>query len=172
MDCEWLTYSLVSKVMMMRMGLLFMPPTQLLLHMKLYRIVVNSVPTWNTKQWIPQMNGTEGFKFFCWFNCCFSLGHLTWNFRMFKPFLSICTSFSKTSPFIVNVTNPPPESSGGNLMCQETSVLSSWWFLTIVLVWTCPASLFIDVPPMKYLTEIFIVLSIVCFDIWAECTTY
>lgn len=42
------TYSLVSKVMMMRMGLLFMPPTQLLLHMKLYRMVVNSVPTWNT----------------------------------------------------------------------------------------------------------------------------
>lgn len=41
------TYSLVSKVMMMRMGLLFMPPTQLLLHMKLYRMVVNSVPTWN-----------------------------------------------------------------------------------------------------------------------------
>lgn len=39
------TYSLVSKVMMMRMGLLFMPPTQLLLHMKLYRMVVNSVPT-------------------------------------------------------------------------------------------------------------------------------
>lgn len=30
---------------MMRMGLLFMPPTQLLLHMKLYRMVVNSVPT-------------------------------------------------------------------------------------------------------------------------------
>lgn len=39
------TYSLVSKVMMMRMGLLFIPPTQLLLHMKLYRMVVNSVPT-------------------------------------------------------------------------------------------------------------------------------
>lgn len=44
------TYSLVSKVMMMRMGLLFMPPTQLLLHMKLYRMVVNSVPTCSTKK--------------------------------------------------------------------------------------------------------------------------
>lgn len=31
--------------MMTRMGLRFMPPTQLLLHMKLYRMVVNSVPT-------------------------------------------------------------------------------------------------------------------------------
>lgn len=30
-----LTHSLVSRVMMMRMGLLFMPPTQLLLHIKL-----------------------------------------------------------------------------------------------------------------------------------------
>lgn len=39
------TYSLISRVMMMRMGLLFIPPTQLLLHMKLYRMVVNSVPT-------------------------------------------------------------------------------------------------------------------------------
>lgn len=39
------THSLVSRVMMMRMGLLFIPPTQLLLHMKLYRMVVNSVPT-------------------------------------------------------------------------------------------------------------------------------
>lgn len=44
------TYSLVSRVMMMRMGLLFMPPTQLLLHMKLYRMVVNSVPTYNTRK--------------------------------------------------------------------------------------------------------------------------
>lgn len=47
-DCK--TYSLVSRVMMMRMGLLFMPPTQLLLHMKLYRMVVNSVPTYNTRK--------------------------------------------------------------------------------------------------------------------------
>lgn len=39
------TYSRVSRVMMMRMGLRFMPPTQLLLHMKLYKMVVNSVPT-------------------------------------------------------------------------------------------------------------------------------
>lgn len=38
------THSRVSRVMM-RMGLEFMPPTQLLLHMKLYRMVVNSVPT-------------------------------------------------------------------------------------------------------------------------------
>lgn len=30
---------------MTRMGLRFMPPTQLLLHMKLYKMVVNSVPT-------------------------------------------------------------------------------------------------------------------------------
>lgn len=30
----------------MRMGRRFMPPTQLLLHMKLYRMVVNSVPTY------------------------------------------------------------------------------------------------------------------------------
>ena len=30
---------------MMRIGRLFIPPTQLELHMKLYRIVVNSVPT-------------------------------------------------------------------------------------------------------------------------------
>lgn len=44
------TYSLVSRVIMMRMGLLFMPPTQLLLHMKLYRMVVNSVPTYNTRK--------------------------------------------------------------------------------------------------------------------------
>lgn len=39
------THSRVSRVMMMRMGRRFMPPTQLLLHMKLYRMVVNSVPT-------------------------------------------------------------------------------------------------------------------------------
>lgn len=39
------THSRVSKVMITRMGLRFMPPTQLLLHMKLYRMVVNSVPT-------------------------------------------------------------------------------------------------------------------------------
>lgn len=38
-------YSLVSKVTMMRMGRRFIPPTQLELHMKLYRIVVYSVPT-------------------------------------------------------------------------------------------------------------------------------
>lgn len=43
--CSATTHSLVSRVMMMRMGLLFIPPTQLLLHMKLYRMVVNSVPT-------------------------------------------------------------------------------------------------------------------------------
>lgn len=48
MSCE--TYSLVSRVMMIRMGLLFMPPTQLLLHMKLYRMVVNSVPTYNARE--------------------------------------------------------------------------------------------------------------------------
>lgn len=30
----------------MRMGRRFMPPTQLLLHMKLYKMVVNSVPTY------------------------------------------------------------------------------------------------------------------------------
>lgn len=40
------THSRVSSVMMMRMGRRFMPPTQLLLHMKLYRMVVNSVPTY------------------------------------------------------------------------------------------------------------------------------
>lgn len=65
MNCELLTYSLVSKVMMMRMGLLFMPPTQLLLHMKLYRMVVNSVPTWNTTQRIPKWywcNDTVSFS--------------------------------------------------------------------------------------------------------------
>lgn len=39
------SYSLVSKVTMMRMGRRFIPPTQLELHMKLYKIVVNSVPT-------------------------------------------------------------------------------------------------------------------------------
>lgn len=39
------THSRVSSVMMMRIGLRFIPPTQLLLHMKLYRMVVNSVPT-------------------------------------------------------------------------------------------------------------------------------
>lgn len=38
-------YSLVSRVTMMRIGRLFIPPTQLELHMKLYRMVVNSVPT-------------------------------------------------------------------------------------------------------------------------------
>lgn len=38
-------YSLVSKVTMMRIGRLFIPPTQLELHMKLYKMVVNSVPT-------------------------------------------------------------------------------------------------------------------------------
>lgn len=40
------TYSLVSKVTMIKIGRRFIPPTQLLLHMKLYRTVVNSVPTW------------------------------------------------------------------------------------------------------------------------------
>lgn len=40
------THSRASSVMMMRMGRRFMPPTQLLLHMKLYRMVVNSVPTY------------------------------------------------------------------------------------------------------------------------------
>lgn len=44
------THSRVSSVMMMRMGLRFIPPTQLLLHMKLYRMVVNSVPTL-TNRW-------------------------------------------------------------------------------------------------------------------------
>lgn len=50
MGSDWKTHSLVSRVMMMRMGLLFMPPTQLLLHMKLYRMVVNSVPTCNRRK--------------------------------------------------------------------------------------------------------------------------
>lgn len=45
------TYSLVSRVTMMRMGRRFMPPTQLLLHMKLYKTVVNSVPTWRRQRW-------------------------------------------------------------------------------------------------------------------------
>lgn len=40
-----MSYSLVSKVTMMRIGRLFIPPTQLELHIKLYKIVVNSVPT-------------------------------------------------------------------------------------------------------------------------------
>lgn len=56
MKYELLPYSLVSKVMIMRIGLLFMPPTQLLLHIKLYRMVVNSVPTCNTEQ--------QGFRFY------------------------------------------------------------------------------------------------------------
>lgn len=60
---ELLTYSLVSKVMMMRMGLLFMPPTQLLLHMKLYRMVVNSVPTCNTQWRIPLISRCVGIYF-------------------------------------------------------------------------------------------------------------
>lgn len=42
---EVVSYSLVSRVTMMRMGRRFIPPTQLELHMKLYSIVVNSVPT-------------------------------------------------------------------------------------------------------------------------------
>lgn len=42
---EGVSYSLVSSVTMMRIGRLFIPPTQLELHMKLYKIVVNSVPT-------------------------------------------------------------------------------------------------------------------------------
>ena len=47
-----MAYSLVSKVTMMRIGRLFIPPTQLELHIKLYKIVVNSVPTWaTTQQW-------------------------------------------------------------------------------------------------------------------------
>ena len=40
------TYSLVSRVTMIKIGRRFIPPTQLLLHMKLYKTVVNSVPTW------------------------------------------------------------------------------------------------------------------------------
>ena len=46
------THSRISRVMMMRMGRRFMPPTQLLLHMKLYRMVVNSVPTctWGSRE--------------------------------------------------------------------------------------------------------------------------
>lgn len=40
------THSRASRVMIMRMGRRFMPPTQLLLHMKLYKMVVNSVPTY------------------------------------------------------------------------------------------------------------------------------
>lgn len=43
------SYSLVSRVTMMRIGRLFIPPTQLELHIKLYNIVVNSVPTWERK---------------------------------------------------------------------------------------------------------------------------
>lgn len=43
---ESMTYSLVSRVTMMRIGRRFIPPTQLELHMKLYKMVVNSVPTW------------------------------------------------------------------------------------------------------------------------------
>lgn len=46
----FISYSLVSRVTMMRMGRLFIPPTQLELHMKLYKIVVNSVPTCGTTQ--------------------------------------------------------------------------------------------------------------------------
>lgn len=46
----FISYSLVSRVTMMRMGRLFIPPTQLELHMKLYKIVVNSVPTCRTTQ--------------------------------------------------------------------------------------------------------------------------
>lgn len=42
---DGVSYSLVSRVTMMRIGRLFIPPTQLELHMKLYKIVVNSVPT-------------------------------------------------------------------------------------------------------------------------------
>lgn len=45
---QW-TYSLVSRVTIMRIGRLFIPPTQLELHIKLYRIVVNSVPTCSEK---------------------------------------------------------------------------------------------------------------------------
>lgn len=49
----FIAYSLVSKVTMMRIGRLFIPPTQLELHIKLYKIVVNSVPTWvTTQQWV------------------------------------------------------------------------------------------------------------------------
>lgn len=44
------TYSLVSKVTMIKIGRRFIPPTQLLLHMKLYRTVVNSVPTWSRRK--------------------------------------------------------------------------------------------------------------------------
>lgn len=48
------SYSLVSRVTMMRIGRLFIPPTQLELHIKLYSIVVNSVPTWERRgqRWV------------------------------------------------------------------------------------------------------------------------
>lgn len=50
------TYSLVSSVTMMRIGRRFIPPTQLLLHMKLYKTVVNSVPTWMRQRgWAEEM---------------------------------------------------------------------------------------------------------------------
>lgn len=44
-----LTYSGVSRVRMVRIGLRFIPPMQELLHMKLSRIVVISEPNWNRK---------------------------------------------------------------------------------------------------------------------------
>lgn len=56
----YVTYSLVSSVTMMRIGRRFIPPTQLLLHMKLYKTVVNSVPTWmRQKGWAEGMADGE-----------------------------------------------------------------------------------------------------------------
>lgn len=53
-----LTYSGVSRVRMVRIGLRFIPPMQELLHMKLSRIVVISEPNWNRK--------SINIKMYCW----------------------------------------------------------------------------------------------------------
>ncbi len=42
---RWTTHSWVSRLMIVRMGRRFIPPMQLLLHIKLYNTVVNSAPS-------------------------------------------------------------------------------------------------------------------------------
>lgn len=78
----WTTYSLVSSVTMMRIGRRFIPPTQLLLHMKLYKTVVNSVPTWMRQRGWTEEAVDEKLCFFqahhLYFHICAAI-RLAWN---------------------------------------------------------------------------------------------
>lgn len=174
---------------MMRMGLLFMPPTQLLLHIKLYRMVVNSVPTWKHKVINPTMNpmnsvDAEGFKC-CWFNCSFF--KTFWNFRIAQTF---SFNLNTSKPPILQWVWPLHHQRAVlecTLMSCETNVL----FIPLLrcnrrhdesslLCLFGHVSLFIVMLSMNYLTEtdcysamnLTDLLCVLNNKTWAKCTKY